>query len=191
MADDATESPDFPPIDVAAQAKVDQLDRQVADYKLLVAELQTSLRRLTQDADRQRKYAAEPLARDLLTGLDNLGRAADAARAAGESGPLAQGVAATIAQFLDILKRYGVSADRGRPGVAVRPEPPPGRDGTAEPGPPARDRGGRLPAGVPVPRPGVTAGHRGRRGLSFKYQVSGSKLRILKLRLPNLELVTL
>lgn len=107
MADE-DETPTSPG-DVALQAKVDQLEKQASDYKLLIADLQNSMRRLTQDADRQRKYAVEGVARDLLTGMDNLDRALEAAKKAGEAGPLAQGVSATVALFLDILKRYGVT----------------------------------------------------------------------------------
>jgi molecular chaperone GrpE len=116
-----TDSVPLTPEDAGSQAKIDQLEKQVGDYKLLVAELQTSMRRLTQDADRQRKYAGEGLVRDLLGGLDNLGRAAEAAKKAGDGGPLAQGVAATIALFLDILKRHGVTRIEVGPGSAFDP----------------------------------------------------------------------
>ena len=40
--------------------------------------------------------------------FDNLEYAVKAAKATGESGSLTQGVAATTAQLLDILKRHGV-----------------------------------------------------------------------------------
>ena len=87
---------------------MDQLDRQVNDYKLLLAEMQTSGRRLREDAEKQRKYAAEPVVRDLLAVLDNLDRAAAEATKAGDTGPLNAGVTATLAMFLDVLKRHGV-----------------------------------------------------------------------------------
>lgn len=88
--------------------KVEALERQINDYKLLVADYENARKRSQRDVEMIRKYASEGLARDLLTALDNLDRAMDAARAAGESGPLVSGVAATAAQFLDILRRYGV-----------------------------------------------------------------------------------
>lgn len=94
---------------VALQARLDQLEKQVGDYKLLVADFENARKRLTHDAERQRKYAAEPLARDLLMALDNLDRAVEAAMKAGETGALVQGVQATISLFLDILKRHGVT----------------------------------------------------------------------------------
>ena len=102
------EEPNAGPNPVQLQAKVDQLEKQVNDYKLLLAEMTTSGRRLREDADRQKKYAAEPVARDLLAVIDNLDRAAEGAVKAGDIGPLSAGVTATTAMFLDALKRHGV-----------------------------------------------------------------------------------
>lgn len=124
MSDDTIDPTNSVPLnreDVGLQAKIDQMERQADDYKRLIADLQTSMRRLTQDADRQKKYFTEPLARDLLMGLDNLERAVDAAKKAGDAGPLAQGVSATIALFLDILKRHGVTRIEVGPGTAFDP----------------------------------------------------------------------
>lgn len=122
MSTDADPTPDAAPLDpVALQARVDQLEQQVANYKLLIAEFENSRKRLAQDADRQRKYAHEPLARDLLTALDSLDRAAQAAKQAGDTGPLAQGVAATVSLFLDVLKRYGVARVEVAPGTPFDP----------------------------------------------------------------------
>jgi len=106
---------------VLLQAKVDQLDRQVNDYKLLLAEMTTSGRRLREDADKQKKYAAEPVARDLLAVIDNLERAAAGASKAGEAGALSAGVTATIAMFLDVLKRHGVKRIDTAPGGPFDP----------------------------------------------------------------------
>ena len=106
---------------VLLQAKVDQLDRQVNDYKLLLAEMTTSGRRLREDADKQKKYAAEPVARDLLAVIDNLERAAAGASKAGEAGALSAGVTATIAMFLDALKRHGVKRIDTAPGGPFDP----------------------------------------------------------------------
>ena len=44
-----------------------------------------------------------------LTPLDNLDRAIDAAKKAGDKGPLAIGVMATLGQIMDVLKRFGVT----------------------------------------------------------------------------------
>jgi molecular chaperone GrpE len=106
---------------VLLQAKVDQLERQVNDYKLLLAEMTTSGRRLREDADKQKKYAAEPVARDLLAVIDNLERAAAGASKAGEAGALSAGVTATITMFLDVMKRHGVKRIETAPGSPFDP----------------------------------------------------------------------
>ena len=61
------------PVDETAN-KIEQLERQVSDYKLLLADVQNSSRRLKEDADRQKKYSSESLARDVLAIIDNLGQ---------------------------------------------------------------------------------------------------------------------
>jgi molecular chaperone GrpE len=102
----------------ALREQLAAVERQVADYKSLVADFDNARKRLSQDAMRERKYAAEPIVKDLLGPLDNLDRTLDAAKKAGENGPLVQGVSATAAQILDVFKRFGVTvipAARGTP----------------------------------------------------------------------------
>jgi len=122
MSDETDTTPEPPPLDpVALQARVDQLEKQAADYKALIADFDNARRRPGSDADRQRKYATEPLAKDLLSALDNLDRAIHAATQSGESGALVQGVTATIALFLDVLKRHGVRRVDVGPGSPFDP----------------------------------------------------------------------
>lgn len=102
-------------------ARVAQLEKQAGDYKSLIADLENSRKRLAADADRQKKYVYEPLVKDLLTALDNLDFAARAAGQTGDDSPLSKGVAATINQFLDVLKRYGVARMDIPPGAAFDP----------------------------------------------------------------------
>jgi molecular chaperone GrpE len=102
------DEPATPNADLLAQAKVEKLEAQVNDYKLLLADMQNSMRRLNDDSNRQKKYFAEPLARDVLSILDNLERANEAAKKAGESGILVDGVTATISATIDMLKRHSV-----------------------------------------------------------------------------------
>lgn len=119
--------PTDPPVDLSAAPpaadadKVAKLEAQLNDYKLLVADLQTSARRLNDDAARQRKYFAEPFARDVLSLLDNLERTADAARAKGEGGVLLDGVTATVSAALEMLKRHAVSRIEVGPGTPFDP----------------------------------------------------------------------
>lgn len=61
------------------------------------------------------------MVRDLLGALDNLDRALAASRHAGETGPLPTGVAATAAQFLDVLKRHGITRVECGPGTPFDP----------------------------------------------------------------------
>ncbi|MBA4063540.1 MAG: nucleotide exchange factor GrpE [Isosphaera sp.] len=113
---------DTPPPDDALgpdplQARLDAAEQQLANYKLVVADYENARKRAARDAEVARKYAAEPLARDLLSALDNLDRALGAAKAAGDAGPLATGVAATADQLLAVLRRHGVTRIEVGPGT--------------------------------------------------------------------------
>ena len=114
---------DSVPLDAAnpLQAELDKAKRQVADYQSLIADFDNARKRLVQDAERQRKYAHEGLARDALAAIDNLDRAVAEAKKAGDDGPLAKGVGATVSLFLDILKRYGVQRIAIEPGSPFDP----------------------------------------------------------------------
>lgn len=122
MADDQI------PVDVvpfaeheAVRAKLAAAEDEVANHKLRLADFENARKRMLRDAEAQRKFAAEGLIRDLLGALDNLERALAAAKAAGDSGPLAAGVSATASQFLDVLKRNGVAKIDAAPGTAFDP----------------------------------------------------------------------
>lgn len=123
MSDETSNTP--PPDDVtelaAIRAKLDTTEQELHNYKLRLADFENARRRLLRDAEIERKYAIEPLASDLLAGLDNLDRALEAARRAGDTGPLAAGVSATVAQLLDALKRHGVARIECAPGTAFDP----------------------------------------------------------------------
>jgi molecular chaperone GrpE len=119
--DTPADTPATPNADLLAQTKLEKLEAQINDYKLLLADMQNSTRRLNEDAARQRKYAAEPFARDILDILDNLERASEAAKKAGETGVLVDGVTATIAAALDVLKRHAVARIEISPGGQFDP----------------------------------------------------------------------
>jgi molecular chaperone GrpE len=123
MPDD---TPEPIPVDAAdelgaVRAKLEATERELNNYKLRMADFENARKRLLRDAETDRKYAVEPLARELLGALDNLDRALDAARRAGDSGPLAAGVAATATQFLEVFKRYGVKRIDCEPGTKFDP----------------------------------------------------------------------
>src|SRR5438067_2252113 len=68
------------------------------------AEFENYQKRQQRDREQERKYAFGPLAESLLPILDNLDRALQAGKQAGETGPLVQGVAMVQTQFLELLK---------------------------------------------------------------------------------------
>lgn len=109
------------PAEAALQARIDQLERQIGDYKMLIADFDNSRKRLTQDAERQRKYAHEPMARDLLTVIDTLQWAVKSHEQNPEADALIKGVNATINLFLDVLKRNGVALIEVSPGGEFDP----------------------------------------------------------------------
>src|SRR5690348_14365196 len=73
------------------------------------AEFENYQKRMQREREQERKYAYGSLAESLLPILDNLERAVQAGKQAGETGPLVQGVAMVQTQFLDLLKRNGVT----------------------------------------------------------------------------------
>jgi molecular chaperone GrpE len=112
------DAPDAPAADEAAtlrdrvanlEQQNDEFLRHLAEFQNRNNELLQVMKRKDQDLDQRLKYAHEKLVLDLLTALDNLDRAVDASRKAGDKGPLAVGVTATYAQILDVLKRHGVT----------------------------------------------------------------------------------
>jgi molecular chaperone GrpE len=105
----------------ALRAKLAATEQDLHNHKLQLAEFVTARKRLLRDAEAEKKYAVEPLARDLLAALDNLDRALQAAKTAGDTGPLTVGVAATADQFLSALARHGVTRVECEPGTAFDP----------------------------------------------------------------------
>lgn len=73
------------------------------------AEFENYQKRSQREREQERKYWYTPLALDLLPVLDNLERALAAAQQAGDAGPLSKGVAMVQTQFLDLLKRHGIT----------------------------------------------------------------------------------
>jgi len=114
---DAPNAADGPPAgDPALRERVARLEQQNDEFLRHLAEFQNRnnemlqvMRRKDQELEGRLKFAHEKFALDLLTALDNLERAVEAAKTAGETGPLTTGVAATQAQILDVLKRHGIT----------------------------------------------------------------------------------
>ena len=124
MADtpnDAAPPPDATAELDALRARLAAAEEDLHNHKLQLSEHVNARKRLLRDAEVEKKYSAEPLARDLLGALDNLDRALQAAKAAGDTGPLAVGVAATADQILAALARHGITRIPCEPGVAFDP----------------------------------------------------------------------
>jgi molecular chaperone GrpE len=85
-----------------------QYDDVVALLKATQADFENYQKRSAKERESDRRYYVAALARDLLPVFDNLQRAIDAAKTAGDDSALVQGVAATLNQWLQILARHGI-----------------------------------------------------------------------------------
>ncbi|MFM8933819.1 MAG: nucleotide exchange factor GrpE [Gemmataceae bacterium] len=93
------------------EARIRQLEKEREEFLNLAksrqAEFENYQKRQAREHQQEKRYAQEPLARDLLQPIDNLERAVQAAAGEAQS-PLAQGVAMVLQQILEVLKRHGV-----------------------------------------------------------------------------------
>jgi molecular chaperone GrpE len=102
-------------MDAPAQAmsEADELRRELAEKndRLLraLAEADNTRRRAQRDREDAVRYAAESLVRDVIPVLDNLDRALDAARAAGQAAGIVDGVELIRREFVKVLERHGVT----------------------------------------------------------------------------------
>jgi molecular chaperone GrpE len=90
------------------RARAAERDQYLDLARRTQADFENYQRRSQRDREQERRLMLSNLVRDILPVFDNLERALEAARDAGEKGPLAQGVQMVQAQFLDVLRRYGV-----------------------------------------------------------------------------------
>lgn len=123
MPDDTTNTTAADPVAEldATRAKLEATERDLNNYKLRLADYENARKRLLLAAEAERKYAYEPLVKDLLPALDNLDRALEAAKKAGDQGPLVAGVSATATQLLDALRRHGITRIECNPGDPFDP----------------------------------------------------------------------
>ncbi len=85
------------------------------------AEFENYQKRNQKEREQERKYAYGPLVYDLLPVLDNLDRTLEAAQKTGDAGALVQGVALVQKQFLEMLKRHGITRVDAQPGKPFDP----------------------------------------------------------------------
>lgn len=95
-----------------ATTGVEELTRQRDEFRDMVktvrAEFENYQKRQQRELAAERRFAQSPLALDLLPAIDNLDRAVQSAKQAGDTGPLAAGVQMVVQQILDQLKRHGI-----------------------------------------------------------------------------------
>ncbi len=100
-------------VEAVATEDVEKVRKEREQYLDLAlrtrAEFENYQKRMQREREQERKYAFGPWALELLPILDNLDRATKAAKQAGEAGPLVQGVAMVQTQFLDLLKKHGIT----------------------------------------------------------------------------------
>ncbi len=97
----AAESPVVDPLAVALAERDDFRDKLLRMH----AELENYRKRAQRERDEERRYAAGPLARDLLPVLDNLQRAVTAAGQGGTIDDLRQGVEMVLQQAREVLAK--------------------------------------------------------------------------------------
>jgi molecular chaperone GrpE len=104
---EATETP------AAGAEELDAVRRELAEKndRLLraLAEADNIRRRAQRDREESVRYAAEGLVRDLVPVLDNLDRALEAARSAGDASGIVDGVELIRREFVKMLERHGVA----------------------------------------------------------------------------------
>jgi molecular chaperone GrpE len=116
-AEELASGPENQAVDTAIEpAELDSLRKRASERDQFLdmlqrtrADFENYQKRNQKDRDQERRYMYSSLLFDLLPILDNLERAIAAAQQAGEKGPLAEGVAMVKGQFLELLKRYGVT----------------------------------------------------------------------------------
>jgi molecular chaperone GrpE len=97
----------------ALRERTSVLEQERDEFRTLLqrtrADFENYQKRTQRDSAQERRYWNSGLALELLPILDNFERAVAAAKQAGETGPLVQGVAMIQVQVLDVLKRHGIT----------------------------------------------------------------------------------
>jgi molecular chaperone GrpE len=97
----------------ALRERTAALEQERDEFRTLLqrtrADFENYQKRAQRDMAQERRYCHDRLALDVLPILDNFERAVAAAKQAGETGPLVQGVAMIQVQVLDALKRHGIT----------------------------------------------------------------------------------
>ncbi len=94
-----------PPPELSNDEKVAEAQREALRAK---AELENFRKRMQRESESQLKYANLPLIREMLSVVDNLNRATEAAAVDGaDKSSLEEGVRMVAAQFTSVLEKFG------------------------------------------------------------------------------------
>jgi molecular chaperone GrpE len=91
------------------RARAQERDQFLDLLKRTQADFENYQKRNKREWEQERRYLHGDFAKGLLPVIDNLTRAMAAAKQAGETGPLVQGVGMVQSQLLDLLRRQGVT----------------------------------------------------------------------------------
>jgi len=91
------------------RARAEERNKFLALLQRTQADFENYQKRNQREREQERRYWHGALALDVLPVIDNLERAMTAAKQAGESGPLVQGVGLVQTQLVDMLKRHGIT----------------------------------------------------------------------------------
>ncbi len=107
---DGAESQHATKDDEQSSNSVESLQAELAEVKNQLlrsqAEMENYRKRVQRDMDQQRRYAASPLMIDLLTVVDNIERAIDAAEKNGGTEGLLEGIKMVATQLAGVLKQH-------------------------------------------------------------------------------------
>jgi molecular chaperone GrpE len=93
--------------DVQLAQAIAERDAHYERFLRAQAELENFRKRQRRESEEERKYATQPIIRDLLPAIDNLRRAADAARNILQAGDLVRGIDLVLQQLDAVLGTHG------------------------------------------------------------------------------------
>ena len=96
----------------ALKSKIDKNEALIRELEDLLlrsrAEMENLRKRLQKESQEALRYAIDPFVRDLLPSIDNLERALEAAKGAGNVEALVQGIMLTLGELKRTLGKHGV-----------------------------------------------------------------------------------
>ena len=107
---ETAEAPPPLPVEEQLQAALDERDASRDQFLRAQAELDNFRKRVAREREEERRLAPLPIVRDLLPIVDNLKRAADAARQSGHAPDLVEGIDLVLQQIDSLLSARGVES---------------------------------------------------------------------------------